>query len=1061
MFLQNPARTAASVDPNLSVARASRLQLRLAVATGGPIATSVSIVGTTAYVGAWDGDEYAISITSGRIIWKRFLGTDSDSGCAPSELGVTSSATIVGDTLYVGGGGAYWYALSRTTGRILWKVYTGAVGLAGAHYNWSSPLIYGGYAYIGVASNCDDPLVQGHLMKVAISGPHRGQVVANHNFVPNGEIGGGVWTSPTLDTGTDTIFVSTGTLNDHTQTQSQAIVALNARTLRTRSVWQLPFEAAVADSDWGTTPTLTTDSAGAKLVSVANKNGILYTFRRNDIAKGPIWQRRVAIGGSCPQCGEGTISSGVFANGVLYYAGGFNYNAKTGLGSGGSISALNPGTGKVIWTRQTEQPIMGSPAYVNGMIAEAEGSTFEVLNARNGALLYSAVLPAPVDSAVSVARSQFFLGALNGHMYSFGLGSVPRLAPDRHCPAGFTCQDIRRPRAKGAETTRRGSLTVTAPGAGIHGSSDQFRFISKPVTGNSQSSVEITFQALTAGPVQPQAGLMVRQSAAPGSPFYAVLANPSDGTANRRPDLGIWYRAKSGSRPVEVASLDPSRKPVRIMIQRSGNLFSAGISHDGVHYQLIPGSTVDLDLPATTLQGIAADSGSSTRTAKVTFRSLAVSGRHTVTMTPPAPADPCPSGWTCSDIGNPGPPGDTTSGGAGAFTLDGTGTGIEMSGSDSFHYVYRKVSGNETLSALVSPQNGQPASAQDGIMMRASSSPAAAYYSVLLNPGGSATVQWRTYDGVPSLTNLPLPSVTPPAYVEIVRYDDTALNPAEIFFSALTSADGTNWTPVLGSTVAINMGSSYLAGMAASSGSAGAIAPVSYSAVSLAAASTPPPGLCPADFTCNDVGTDTVPGNQIYLSPQQSDTPAGSWTIDAGGTDIWGNYDDFRFIYQGFPLDPANSTNGDGTISARVVSQADPPGGDFMKTGVMIRSRSGTDPQAPYYAVFETPQHGVAVQWRSSEAAQTSQVLDASAPAAPVWLLASRYTDPATGVVYYSAYTSTDGVTFSIVPGSTVALDLAGPLVAGIASDSFNGSAAAQSVVDDLASLPGSQPPPS
>ena len=75
-------------------------------------------------------------------------------------------------------------------------------------------------------------------------------------------------------------------------------------------------------------------------------------------------------------------------------------------------------------------------------------------------------------------------------------------------------------------------LTVTASGAAIHGISDQFRFISKPVTGDSQSSVEILSQS-TQTP-QPQAGLMVRQSADPTSPFYAVLAYPNDLTEGRR-----------------------------------------------------------------------------------------------------------------------------------------------------------------------------------------------------------------------------------------------------------------------------------------------------------------------------------------------------------------------------------------------------------------------------------------------------------------------------------------------------------------------------------------------
>ena len=88
--------------------------------------------------------------------------------------------------LYVGGGGPYWYALDPATGNILWKVYTGDNSQAGAHYNWSSPLIVGNYAYIGIASNCDNPLVQGQLLQVAISGAQQGQIVNTYNFVPNG-----------------------------------------------------------------------------------------------------------------------------------------------------------------------------------------------------------------------------------------------------------------------------------------------------------------------------------------------------------------------------------------------------------------------------------------------------------------------------------------------------------------------------------------------------------------------------------------------------------------------------------------------------------------------------------------------------------------------------------------------------------------------------------------------------------------------------------------------------------------------------------------------------------
>jgi hypothetical protein len=71
------------------------------------------------------------------------------------------------------------------------------------HYNWSSPLIYNGDAFIGIASNCDSPLVQGQLLEVNLTSH---QITATYNFVPNGEVGGDVWTSPTVDPETNTIF---------------------------------------------------------------------------------------------------------------------------------------------------------------------------------------------------------------------------------------------------------------------------------------------------------------------------------------------------------------------------------------------------------------------------------------------------------------------------------------------------------------------------------------------------------------------------------------------------------------------------------------------------------------------------------------------------------------------------------------------------------------------------------------------------------------------------------------------------------------------------------------
>src|SRR6202035_5220919 len=116
-------------------------------------------------------------------------------------------------------------------------------------------------------------------------------------------------------------------------------------------------------------------------------------------------------------------------------------------------------------------------------------------------------------------------------------------------------------------------------------------------------------------------------------------------------------------------------------------------------------------------------------------------------------------------------------------------------------------------------------------------------------------------------------------------------------------------------------------------------------------------------------------------------TTSHTWTMQSSG-DIWDVYDTMRLIWQ--PM------SGDGTVSARILSQQNPADG-WAKSGVMIRGGTpgATDPSAPYYGVFLTPSNGLAVQWRPSESALTSQLVYAipGGTAAPIYLMVARFTD--------------------------------------------------------------------
>jgi len=417
-YLHDGQSTAANGDETtLSPSNAGRLAKLWTFKTGGKIASSPTVVNGVVYVGSWDGYEYALNATTGALAWRTYLGVTSAPNCNPTSAGVTSVAAVQHGVVYVGGGDAYWYALDASTGAVLWKVYTGDNSASGGHYNWASPLLSNGYAYIGIASFGDCPLVQGQLLQVSLS-TH--QVVNTYNFVPTGQAGAGIWTSPTLDATSNTVYVTTGT-QVGAQPLAQAIVALDAATLTLKGSWQIPAAQAISDSDWGTTPLVFDDATGTHLVAAADKNGYLYAYDRTAVAAGPLWQQKIGNGGSCPQCGDGMASSGAFANGRLYYASG----STTIHGSAypGSVRALNPATGAYLWEHGSPAVIVPAIAYANGLIVDGAGATLEVLNASTGAPLYSYVTGGTLWGAPSVANGQIFEGSTDGYVYAFGLAS--------------------------------------------------------------------------------------------------------------------------------------------------------------------------------------------------------------------------------------------------------------------------------------------------------------------------------------------------------------------------------------------------------------------------------------------------------------------------------------------------------------------------------------------------------------------------------------------------------------------------------------------------------------
>ena len=99
-----------------------------------------------------------------------------------------------------------FYALNAATGAILWRTPFGSP--QDGYFLWSSPAVFDGSVYMGVASIGDCPLVQGRVVKMDAATE---AVQTTFQVVPTGYTGGGVWSSVTVDTQDSALYVSTGT----------------------------------------------------------------------------------------------------------------------------------------------------------------------------------------------------------------------------------------------------------------------------------------------------------------------------------------------------------------------------------------------------------------------------------------------------------------------------------------------------------------------------------------------------------------------------------------------------------------------------------------------------------------------------------------------------------------------------------------------------------------------------------------------------------------------------------------------------------------------------------
>ena len=325
---------------------------------GTSLFASPTVFNGRVYIGANTGVFYALNEATGKVIWKRFLGFVTKKTCG--SRGLTSTATVAPDpvtgalTVYVAGGNGYLYALSAATGAVTWRhVVALPSSKVNNYYNWSSPTVFNGHVYIGVSSQCDNPLVMGGLKEYNQA---TGALIAFFKTNPGGSTGPSIWTSAAGQQSGTSVFVTTG---NGVGPDAVAVIRLNAATLAQQDSWQVPSSELGPDSDFGGSPTLFSATIGTstvQLVGACNKNGVYYTLQQGNLAAGPVWRFQA---GTPTTVSDRCDAAAVWDGSNLYIAG--NQTVIGGVTYNGSVSSVDPATGTPHWQRGLPGAVVGTP----------------------------------------------------------------------------------------------------------------------------------------------------------------------------------------------------------------------------------------------------------------------------------------------------------------------------------------------------------------------------------------------------------------------------------------------------------------------------------------------------------------------------------------------------------------------------------------------------------------------------------------------------------------------------------------------------------------------------
>ena len=244
--------------------------------------------------------------------------------------------------------------------------------------------------------------------------------------------------------------------------------------------------------------------------------------------------------------------------------------------------AVNPN----LSTMTIQSAIPGAQFTVDGRLFTGQYISPEVVGVEHG-------LSVPSPQTISGQNYRFLSwsdGGAQTHVYRVPAAnatvtsSVFQTFP---VPSPWTDADIGLPKNAGKadyDTTRQAFL-VDGGGNDIWGTTDQFHYVSQPLSGDGEVITRVTSQ--TAADPWTKSGVMIKESATAGSPYVMIAVTPANG-------IVMQYGFNGDINPKPAFAF-----PVWLKLKRTGNVFTGSYSPNGTTWTQVGQATLPMSTSAT------------------------------------------------------------------------------------------------------------------------------------------------------------------------------------------------------------------------------------------------------------------------------------------------------------------------------------------------------------------------------------------------------------------------------------------------------------------------------